>query len=233
MFRARKSKSFLIPLALTATAALAGLGLYLLLGSNSNPDSRQSAASGQELVESERATEEADEHPEQPRPRVNPTGSAKKKIAIVVREGALGLLWNLPTSLNLATTDIFILVHSPQSADNPEKVYQLVKDKFPKDYPREYIIPHTTEEALIPLLRHLAPEAVYMDESLVGEGGATVVGLLGGNWGIGAVVVVAVGDQGKGKAPVDGWQQNVQKFGKRCTVITKSNIRGDWTARVG
>lgn len=182
-------------------------------------------------MESDPVTGEGSEHPQQLRPRVNPTGS-KKKIAIVVREGALGLLWNLPTSLNLATTDIFILVHSPQSTDNPEKVYQLVKDKFPKNYPREYIIPHTTEAALLPLLRHLAPEAVYMDESLVGEGGATVAGLLEANW-VGAVIVVAIGDQGKGKGVVDGWQQDVQRFGKRCTIITKSNIRGDWTARVG
>lgn len=228
MFRARKSKSFLVPLALTATAALAGLGLYLLLGNNSNPDSQQPAGSSQELVGPDRVTQERSVHSQQLRPR----GSAKKKIAIVVREGALGLLWNLPTSLNLATTDIFILVHSPQSTDNPEKVYQLVKEKFPRDYPREYIIPHTTEEALLPLLRHLAPEAVYMDESLVGERGATVVGLLVGDW-VRAVIVVATGDLEKGKDPVDGWQQDVQKFGKRCTVITKSNIRGDWTARVG
>lgn len=227
MSRLRKSKSFLVPLALTATAAIAGLGLYLLLGSSStqNPDP----------VERDRIPEvgeEEFERPQQLRPRSTPTGSAKKKIAVAVREDALGLLWNLPTSLNLATTDIFILVYSQQSAGNPEKVYKLVKDKFPKNYPREYVIPHTTEAALLPLLRHLAPEAVYMDESLVGEGGASVAGLLEGNW-VGAVIVVSGGDPGKGKGAVDGWQQNVQKFGRRCTIVAKSGIQRDWMGRVG
>lgn len=169
--------------------------------------------------------DEGFEQHRQPRPRANPTGS-KKKIAIVVREGALGLLWNLPASLNLATTDIFILVYSPQSTSNPEKVYKLAKDKFPKDYPQEYILPYTIEAALMPLLRHLAPEAVYMDESLVGEEGAAVAGLLEGNW-VGAVIVVSSGDQG------DGWQQTVQKFGRRCTIIAKSGIQKDWNGRVG
>lgn len=236
MSRLRKSKSFIVPLALTATAALAGLGLYLLLGNNSsaqNPDSQRSSGAS-ERVEHDRITEvdeEEFEQNQQLRPRASPTGSAKKKIAIAVREDALGLLWNLPASLNLATTDIFILVYSPQSAGNPEKVYKLVKDKFPKNYPREYIIPHTSEAALMPLLRHLAPEAVYMDESLVGEGGAVVVGLLEGNW-VGTVIVVAGADQGKGKGPVDGWQQKVQRFGRRCTIVAKSGIQRDWAGRV-
>lgn len=237
MSRLRKSKNFLVPLALTATAALAGLGLYLLLGNNSNaqnPDLQRSSGTS-ERVEHDRITEvdeeEEFEQGQQLRPRANPTGSAKKKIAIAVREDALGLLWNLPTSLNLATTDIFIVVYSPQSDGNPEKVYQLVKDKFPKNYPREYIIPHTTEAALMPLLRHLGPEAVYMDESLVGEGGAAVVGLLEGNW-VGAVIVVAGADQGKGKGAADGWQQKVQRFGRRCTIVAKSGIQRDWVGRV-
>lgn len=227
MSRLRKSKSFLVPLALTATAAIAGLGLYLLLGNNSTQIPDPVGRDGIPEV-----GEEEFEQPQQLKPRPNPSGSAKKKkIAVAVREEALGLLWNLPTSLNLATTDIFILVYS-QEPGNPEKVYKLVKDKFPKNYPREYIIPHTTEAALLPLLRHIAPEAVYMDESLVGEGGASVVGLLEGNW-VGAVIVVSGGDPGKGKGVVDGWQQKVQKFGRRCTVVAKSGIQSDWTGRVG
>lgn len=227
MSRLRKSKSFLVPLALTATAAIAGLGLYLLLGNNSteNPD----PAKRDGITE---VGEEESEQPQRLRARTTPTGSAKRKIAVAVREDALGLLWNLPTSLNLATTDIFILVYSQQSAGNPEKVYKLVKDKFPKNYPREYILPHTTEAALLPLLRHLAPEAVYMDESLVGEEGESVVKLLEGNW-VGAIVVVSGGDPGKGKGSVDGWQKNVQKFGRRCTIVAKSGIQRDWTGRVG
>lgn len=165
------------------------------------------------------------------KPRPGPTGSAKRKIAIVVREEALGLLWNLPTPLNLANTDVFVLVHSPKSGGNPEKVYKVAKDVFPRDYPREYIMPYMIEEALMPLLRHLAPEAVYLDESLVGEGGSTVAGLLDGNW-VGAVVV-ATADQGKGKGAIDGWQQGMQKYGRRCTVIARSGIRSDWAGRVG
>lgn len=223
MSRFRKSRNFLVPLALTATVAFAGLGMYLLLGNNPNTQTPSSQRSAEREVD-DHITELDEGEPQQPKPRT------KKKIAIVVREDALGLLWNLPASLNLATTDIFILVHSPHSADNPEKVYELVKDKFPRNYPREYIIPHTTKEALPPLLQHLAPEAVYMDESLVGEGGAVVVGLLGGNW-VGSVIVVE--DQGKGKGVVDDWEQKVQRFGRRCVIISKSNIRGDWTRRVG
>lgn len=235
MFRPRKSRSFLVPIALTATAALAGLGLYLLLGNNGTDgqsSNSQQRSYGQREHDRTTGVDEGEfEQHQQPRPRANPTGSGKKKIAIIVREDALGLLWNLPTPLNLATTDIFVLVHSPQSKSNPEKVYKLAKDMFPKEYPREYIMPYTVEEALMPLLRHLAPETVYMDESLVGEGGAAVAGLLEGNW-VGAVVVVTA-DKGKGSGAMDGWQQGVQRFGRRCTIIAKSGIRSDWAGRVG
>lgn len=221
MSRPRRSRNFIVPVALTVAAA--GLGLYLWLGNKSNAQS--SSAPRPNQVHDEGMVEQ----PSQPKPRPNP--GQKRTIAVVVREDSVGLLWNLPTPLNLSTTNLFILVHSPGSGGNPERVYKLAGDVFPKDYPREYIMPYTVETALLSLLRHLAPEAVYMDESLVGEGGAAISGLLEGNW-VGAVVV-AVGDQGKGKNQVDGWRQNVQRFGRRCAIIQRSGIRGDWASRVG
>lgn len=231
MSRPRRSRNLLVPIGLTVTAAVVGLGLYFWQ-QNSSPASSSSNGPVPQNQEPSDHTSRADEEngPDQSQAtqRPNPTGLGNKKtIVVVVREGAPGLLWNIPTPLNLKTTNVFILVHSPESGGKPENAYKVIGNIFPADYPREYVLPYTIEGALLPLIRHLAPEVVYMDESLVGEDAASVTGLLENNW-VGAVVV-ATGD----RSGSTEWRQNVQRYGRRCAVVDRSGIRGDWAGRVG
>ncbi|KAH8147977.1 uncharacterized protein LAJ45_08079 [Morchella importuna] len=229
MSRPRRSRNLLVPIGISVTAAVVGLGLYFWQ-QNSSPASSSSGPvpQDQELSDHTRAGEEDGLDQSQAKQRPNPTGSGNKRtVVVVVREGAPGLLWNIPTPLNLKTTNVFILVHSPQSGGKPENAYKVIGNIFPADYPREYVLPYTIDGALLPLIRHLAPEVVYMDESLVGEDAASVTGLLEGNW-VGAVVV-ATGD----RSGSSEWRQNVQRFGRRCAVVDRSGIRGDWAGRVG
>lgn len=231
MSRPRRSRNLLVPIGLTVTAAVVGLGLYLWQ-QNSTPNptpNTRSVPRSQEPSDPTRAGGDDEPDRSQVKPRTNPTSSGNKKtVVVVVREGAPGLLWNIPTPLNLNTTNVFILVHSPGSGGIPENAYKVVGDVFPADYPREFVLPYTIDGALLPLIRNLGPEVVYMDESLVGEDGASITGLLEGNW-VGAVVVAAAADRPGSKE----WRQHVQRFGRRCAVVDRSGIRGDWAGRVG
>lgn len=106
------------------------------------------------------------------------------------------------------------------------------------------VLPFTTPSGHINLLRHLAPEVVYIQDSLSGDHGELVTQMSG--W-VGQVVVV-VGAEGGHGGLVDSedetalgaeriakwWQQGDQVgLGKGIEVVDGMRIGEDWRRRVG
>lgn len=77
----------------------------------------------------------------------------------------------------------------------------------------------------MPMLKQLAPEAVYMEEGMAGDDGVVVSGLLDGGW-VGGIVVVADGTE-------KSWWGGVRRYGKRCRILGADEVAQDWGTRVG
>ena len=107
------------------------------------------------------------------------------------------------------------------------------------------IMPFTTDTGHVPLLRHLAPEIVYLQESLSGERGDVITNI--SNW-VGQVVLV-VGDESGHGGLVDSedergqfgeqarerwWQDDPRiGLGKGVEVVEGLRVGEDWRRRVG
>ncbi|KAI9675761.1 MAG: hypothetical protein M1817_001128 [Caeruleum heppii] len=106
------------------------------------------------------------------------------------------------------------------------------------------ILPFTTPTGHVHILRHLAPEIVYVQESLSGHGGDAVAHISG--W-VGQVLVVVGTEGGHGglvdsedEVATDGqrdekWWQHSDRvgLGKGVEVVEGMRIREDWGKRVG
>lgn len=106
------------------------------------------------------------------------------------------------------------------------------------------IMPFTTSDGYVSMLRHLAPQIVYVSDSLSGKEGETVAGLKG--W-VGHTVLV-VGDEGHGgladtetETEDEGirngkkwWEQSeFVGLGKEVDVVDAARVGDDWSRRVG
>lgn len=106
------------------------------------------------------------------------------------------------------------------------------------------IMPFTTSDGYVSMLRHLAPQIVYVSDSLSGREGETVAGLKG--W-VGHTVLV-VGDEGHGgladteTETEDEGVRNGKKWwersefvglGKEVDVVDAARVGDDWSRRVG
>jgi hypothetical protein len=222
----------LLPLALGATAAAASFALWYFLNDDDPHPTRRTHVGHESGDEVTRRTS--------PPPAVP---GAKKSVALVVRESSSlsELLSHLPTSLPLDRANIFILIYSPGIKAHPlsdsdaatfekkeaeGRVYRQARKLFPKDVPRELVLPYTDEASVVPMLKQLAPESVYMEASVVGEGAELVRAVLEGGW-VGGVVV-SVLDPATGQRLAD----ETGKFGKKCRVLDVAKAGDDWMERV-
>ncbi|KAL7273397.1 hypothetical protein RUND412_003753 [Rhizina undulata] len=260
----RGRNNYILPLAIGLTAAVASVGLYYWLGDSQHKDqhddhghqpprprrrSRNDVEHDRitevdeeeiEREERERAQQEASTSSSSLRRRRSALGQ-KKSVAIVISEESMSLLRYLPTPFNLQTTNIFVLIYSPDMKIHPlaeggrtpaSAAYEQAKALFPREYPREFILPYTSPSSLVPLLRQLAPETVYLEGSLAGEDGSVVTGVLEGGW-VGNVIV-AVDTDGRGKSREEKWWEPARaKFGKNCRILSKEEVGDDWRRRIG
>lgn len=104
------------------------------------------------------------------------------------------------------------------------------------------IMPFSTPNGYVHILRHLSPDIVYVQESLTGQEGENVQQVL--NWV--RQVVVVIGDEGGRGGLVDSddesavggkaerwWQkEGVTGIGKGIDVIDGLRIGEDWRRRV-
>ncbi|KZF24024.1 hypothetical protein L228DRAFT_218350 [Xylona heveae TC161] len=105
------------------------------------------------------------------------------------------------------------------------------------------ILPFSTRTGYVHLLRHLAPEVVYIQESLSGDKGEAVTSMSG--W-VGQIIVV-LGDEGghgglvdsedetNASQKEDNWWEDSDKvgFGKGIDVVDGLRVGEDWARRVG
>lgn len=111
-----------------------------------------------------------------------------------------------------------------------------------------HIMPFTTPDGYVAMLRHLAPQVVYVSDTLTGDEGESVAGLKG--W-VGHTIVVA-GDDGHGgladtetetedeRAGKDGRKSKYRWYdhspmvglGKEVEVVDAARVGDDWVKRV-
>jgi hypothetical protein len=109
------------------------------------------------------------------------------------------------------------------------------------------IMPFTTPDGYVSMLRHLAPQVVYVSDTLAGADGQAIAGLKG--W-VGHTVVV-VGDDGHGgladtetetedehqgkRKEKYRWYENSSMvgLGKDVEVVDAARVGDDWVKRVG
>ncbi|KAI5805716.1 hypothetical protein EDC01DRAFT_263606 [Geopyxis carbonaria] len=172
-------------------------------------------------------------------PRGQPVPDYKPSIALVVRESssASALLSQLPAPLSLARANVFVLLYAPELGGHPlsdsnnsdssgeGRVYRQARALFAKDVPREMVMPYTDRKSLVPMLKQIAPECVFVEGALVsGEGEGTVGAVLEGKW-VGGLVVANVG----GEVP----EEEGRRWGKRCRVVEVGEVAEEWRERVG
>lgn len=107
------------------------------------------------------------------------------------------------------------------------------------------IVPFTTITGQVPLLRHLAPEIVYIQETLSGQRGDIITNI--SNW-VGQVVLVVGDESGHGglvdsedergqlgEAARETWWQDDPRIGlgKGVEVVEGLRLGEDWRRRVG
>lgn len=105
------------------------------------------------------------------------------------------------------------------------------------------IMPFTSPNGHLHLLRSLAPELIYLPESLCGENGeiadrlsgwvkqtVVILGTEGGHGGL----VDTDDEDGSGKAHADGWWQKDDRtgLGKRLAVVDSLKVGDDWRRRI-
>ncbi len=106
------------------------------------------------------------------------------------------------------------------------------------------ILPFTTRTGHLHLLRSLAPELVYVQESLCGDGGeiagnlsgwvkqtVVVIGDEGGHGGL----VDTEDEDGLSKAQAERWWQKEEwtGLGRSIAVVDSLKVGDDWKRRIG
>ncbi|RPB03281.1 hypothetical protein L873DRAFT_1670350 [Choiromyces venosus 120613-1] len=117
--------------------------------------------------------------------------------------------------------------------------FTLAASMLPSECPLEHILPFTQEESIIPLLRILAPETVYIEEPLtLPSSGAIVSTLLEGGW-VGNVVVGLIGDDDQLAQLMDSDDEKIQEEektrkgeGKWWGTEAQGSVRGTFGNRV-
>ncbi|KAF8462908.1 hypothetical protein BDZ91DRAFT_796686 [Kalaharituber pfeilii] len=143
-----------------------------------------------------------------------PPAKKRNVVLVVSAESANhSLLDSLPHNLVIpANTVLHICIHTPsltQSAPSggfaatstgapqplpPSKVHEKAYSILPVTYPKEYILPYQTHPlGTAALLRHIAPEIVYIEETLAGENGSVLRELLSQSWIKEGIVVLGTG----------------------------------------
>ncbi|KAI5813210.1 hypothetical protein BZA77DRAFT_358290 [Pyronema omphalodes] len=235
----RRQKSFLLPLAVGATAAAASLALWYILRTDDQERRQHSGhESGDERSRARGRRGQDTPHPSNPSyanppepqapqasqasqgARSTPTTTTtrpKKNICLILSESPRSqLLSHIPPPLPLDTTNIFILIHSP-----------FMTALIPAGKPAEIVMPYTNELSLVAMLKQLRPETVYIEAQLVGEDAGVVSAVLEGAW-VGGVII-AVEDSLTGQRLADA----TGVYGKRCRVLDVDKAGEDWGMRVG
>ena len=172
----------------------------------------------------------------------------KKSIAVVVSESSSfsPLLEALPVPLPFDRARVFVLLYAPlvkmhplsdpddaPGAVNPRdsepqgRVYRQARQLYPPDEPVELLLPFGERSSLVPMLKQLEPDVVYVEAALAGEGSTVVHNVLDG--GRVGSVVVAVQDPTTGQRIAD----ETGRFGKRCRVLDTPEVARDWVERIG
>lgn len=137
------------------------------------------------------------------------------------------------------------------SQDSPNKTFDLLYQQALTLVPSPtHILPFTTSSGFVPILRHLAPNLVYVSDTLAGNEGANLAQLKG--W-VGNAVLVA-GDHGTGgladtetetedeRSGREGERRREAKWyersemvglGKGVEVVDAARVGEDWAKRVG
>ncbi|CUS09775.1 unnamed protein product [Tuber aestivum] len=149
------------------------------------------------------------------------------------------------------------LLHKPSASHfSPSaSTFTLAASMLPPECPLEHILPFTQESSVVPLLRTLAPETVYIEEPLtLPSSGGIVSTLLEGGW-VGNVVVGLIGDDDQLAQLMDSddekaqeeektrkgegkwWGTEVQgsirgRFGNRVQIVEGWVLIEDWRRRV-
>ncbi|RPA96546.1 hypothetical protein L873DRAFT_1791537 [Choiromyces venosus 120613-1] len=210
MSNPRRSKNkFIVPLAVTAVAAVASLGLYLWLG----PPNRSSTTPGTNARNQPADEEEDDGSPPKP---LTFTPSGRKAVVVIDGNRSSPLLQPLKNRLSVPGWNVFVLVLGDAGVD--EDVRTEIGGGV-----EEFVLRFEKAQALAPMLKQLGPEIVFAEEGLVAGVGGIIGNLLDGGW-VGGIVVCreAGGD----------WETGVRRYGKRCKVVDKEGLRAEWGARI-
>lgn len=108
------------------------------------------------------------------------------------------------------------------------------------------ILPFTTHDGYVHLLRHLAPSLVYVSDTLAGRNGESITQLKG--W-VGHTILVAgddghggladteteTEDEGKNTRKEEKWYERSPSvgLGKDIEVVDAARVGDDWERRVG
>ncbi|KAG9779059.1 hypothetical protein KCU88_g4111, partial [Aureobasidium melanogenum] len=140
-------------------------------------------------------------------------------------------------------TDEGILAHvDPMPIDEPPSLYKTLYSQALEIVDQEtLILPYTTPHGHKHILRSLAPETVYIQESLCGRDGEIVADLSG--WVRQTVVVIGdegghgglvdTDDESVAQKPQTWWQKEERTgLGKRVAVVESLKVGEDWQRRV-
>ncbi len=108
------------------------------------------------------------------------------------------------------------------------------------------ILPFTTKDGYVHILRHLAPSLVYLSDTLAGDEGETIAQLKGwvghtilvaGDEGHGGLADTSTEDEGEGGEirKKERWydHSSLVGLGKAVEVVDAARVGEDWTRRVG
>ncbi|CAZ85479.1 unnamed protein product [Tuber melanosporum] len=133
------------------------------------------------------------------------------------------------------------LLHKPSAShfSPTASTFTLASSMLPSECPLEHILPFTQASSIVPLLRTLAPETVYIEEPLtLPTSGGIVSTLLEGRW-VGNVVVGLIGDDDQLAQLMDSDDEKMQEEektrkgeGKWWGTEVEGSIRGRFGNRV-
>jgi hypothetical protein len=133
----------------------------------------------------------------------------------------------------------------PHSVDDSSSLFKTLYNQAMAVVEKDTLImPFTTPSGHVHILRSLAPEIVYIQQSLCGDDGEIAASLSG--WVKQTVVVIGdeggqgglvdtEDEEGLSKAREEEWWQREERtgLGKRVAVVESLKIGDDWRRRVG
>lgn len=204
----RSKNNFIVPLVATAVAAAASLGLYLWLG-----QPKRSTTPGTDARSPPADEAEDDNSPPKP---LTFTPSGRKAVIVIDGSRSSPLLQTLKNRLSIPGWNVFVLVLGGAGVD--ESVRAEIGGGV-----EEFVLRFEKATALAPMLKQLGPEVVFAEEGLVTGEGGIIGNLLDGGWVGGIVVSREAGGE---------WETGVRRYGRRCKVVDKEEVRAEWGARI-